>query len=208
MKKVFSNKGFNWILIIISVLNSIDNIYLLSKEFEDLNILFFRILVFTISSLSFLSFFILKLNKEFYSRLFILANLILLTLFIYYSFTVDQLLYSVTRTDLVSNPAIHIKFFIGIILFYYSIKFSQESKTKRQSDYGLMIILFGLFLIILNFTKVFDYTSGNFSLIEFIIKIILSAGIIFTGNRLRLSKLKFKTSIITTIILAVICGMI
>lgn len=208
MKKVFSNKVFNWILIIISVLNSIDNIYLLSKEFEDLNILFFRILVFTISSLSFLSFFILKLNKEFYSRLFILANLILLTLFIYYSFTVDQLLYSVTRTDLVSNPAIHIKFFIGIILFYYSIKFSQESKTKRQSDYGLMIILFGLFLLILNFTKVFDYTSGNFYLIEFIIKITLSAGIIFTGNRLRLSKLKFKTSIITTIILAVICGMI
>ncbi|WP_379964537.1 hypothetical protein [Epilithonimonas sp. UC225_85] len=208
MKKVFSNNVFNWILIIISVLNSIDNIYLLSKEFEDLNILFFRIVVFTISSLSFLSFFILKLNKEFYSRLFILANLILLSLLIYYSFIVDKLLYSVTRTDLVSNPAIHIKFFIGIILFYYSIKFSQESITKRQSDYGLMIILFGLFLIILNFTKVFDYTSGNFSLIDFIIKLFLSAGIIFIGNRLRLSKLKFKASIIITIILAVICGMI
>lgn len=208
MKKVFLNKIFNWILIIISVLNSIDNIYLLRKEFEDINILFLRIAVFTISTLSFLSFFILKLNKEFYSRLFILANLILLPLLIYYSFLVDQLLYSVTRTDLVSNPAIHIKFLVGLVLLYYSIKFSQESKLQRQSDYGVMIMLYGLFLIILNFTKVFDYTSEDFSLIEFVIKIILSSGIIFTGNRLRLNKLKFKTTIIITTIIVVVFGVL
>ena len=208
MKNVFSNKIFNWILVIISILTLIDSAYLLSKEFAYLNVLFLRIVVLVISTSSLLSFFILKLNKEFYSRLFILGNLILIPLLIYYSFLVDQLLYSVTRTDLVSNPAIHIKFLIGFILFYYSIKFSQESKTDRQREYGLMIMLYGLFLIILNFTKVFDYTSQDFSLIEFIIKIIMSSGIIFTGNRLRLGKLKFKTSIIITIIIAVVFGML
>jgi len=208
MKKIFYNNSFNWILAIISILTLIDTAYLLSKEFDYLNVLFLRIVVFVISTLSLLSFFILKLNKEFYSRLFILGNLILVPLLIYFSFLVDQLLYSVTRTDLVSNPAIHIKFFTGFILFYYSIKFSQESKTKRQSEYGLMIMLYGLFLIILNFTKVFDYTLEEFSLIEFVIKIILSSGIIFTGNRLRLNKLKFKTTIIITTIIAIVFGVL
>lgn len=208
MKKIFSNNIFNWILIIISTLTLIDTAYLLSKEFEDLNLLFLRIVLFIIPTLSLLSFFVTKLNKEFYSRLFVLANLIAMPFAIYYQFIIDQLFYLVTRTDLISNPAIHINFLIGLVLFYYSIKFSQDSKTKRQGDYGLMIMFYGLFLIILNVTKIFDYEPENFSLIKFVIKLFLNVGIIFIGNRLRLNKLKFKTSIITTIILGMIYGML
>lgn len=208
MKEIYSNNIFNWVLVIISVLTLIDTSNLLSQEFEFLNVLTLRIILFVIPILSILSFFVSKLSKEFYSRLFILANLIALPLAIYYRFLVDKLFYLVIRTDLVSSPVIHLKFLIGIILFYLSIKFSQQSKPQRQNGYGILMIIYGLFSVILSFTKIFDYDPANFSIIEFVAKLILSIGIIFIGNRLRINKMKFRTSIIITVILAIICGML
>ena len=207
MKEIYSNKIFNWIILIVSVFSLIDTSYHLIQEFEFFNVLTLRIILFIVPILSILSFFIKKLNKEFYSRLFIIVNLIVLQIAIYFQFLVDQFFYFVTRTDLISNPVLHINFIIGLVLFFLSIKFSKTPKIERQNEYGIMIILYGIFLIVLNFTKFFDYDSENFS-VKFVIKFLLSISIIFLANKSRTEKLKFKTTIIFFLILTIINGML
>jgi len=208
MKEIYSNKIFNWIILIVSVLTLIETSYRLTKEFEFFNVLTLRIILFIVPILSIFSLFIKKLNKEFYSRLFIIVNLIALQIAIYFQFLVDQLFYLVTRTDLISNPILHINFIIGLVLFFLSIRFSKTPKIERQSEYGIMIILYGIFLIVLNFTKFFDYDSVKFSMIKFVIKFLLIISIIFFANKLRTEKLKFKTTIIIFVILTIINGML
>jgi len=66
---------------------------------------------------------------------------------------------------------------------------------------------YGIFLIALTITKIFDYEFTDFSIIEFIIKLLLSIGIIFNGNKLRINTLNFKKSITITAILATICAL-
>ncbi|MDF2553692.1 MAG: hypothetical protein K0R77_2967 [Chryseobacterium sp.] len=204
MKEIYSNKIFNWILIVISIITLIDTSYLLTTDFEYCNVLTLRIILFIIPALSLLSFFVIKLNKEFYSRLFILANLIAPIISIYYRFLVDLLFYSVTRTDVISNPAIHVKLLIGIILFHFSIKFSKNSEKQRENEYGIMTMIYGIFLIILSCSKLFHTDSFNFSVIEFIIKVLLCFGVVLIGNKLRLEKITFKKYLILTLILTVV----
>ncbi|MRM83906.1 hypothetical protein D1003_08785 [Riemerella anatipestifer] len=208
MIRVYSNKIFNWIILIISVLKLIDIFFPLTQEFEFLNVLILRIILFIISILSVLSFFLKKINKEFYTRLFLLANFILPQIAVYFQFLVEQLFYSFTKTDLISRPIIHLNFLIGLILFFLSLKFSKQSKIQRKNEYGLMIIFYGFFLLILNFTRIFDYDSSEFSVITFCTKILLSISIISVGNKFRIEKMKFKTTIIILLILAIISGML
>lgn len=206
MKKIYASEIFNWVLLIISVVTLIDTSYLLTREFEFLNVLVLRIVLFVVPVLSIVSFFTEKLRKEFYSRLFILVNLIALPVIIYYQFLVDQFIYMVTRTDLISSPAIHVKFLIGIILFYLSLKFSKTTKAEKQREYGIVMMIFGGFLILISVTKIVD--SVNFSMIQFAVKLVLSFGIIYIGNRLRNNNLKFKTAMILAALLAIISGMV
>lgn len=208
MKEIYSNKIFNWILIIISILIIIDSFYLLTTEFEYLNILTLRITLIIIPFLSLLSFFVNRLNKELFSRIFILANLIFIPFTIYFQFLVDAIIYSITRINLISNPILHSKFLIGLLLFYLSIKYSHKNKFQRQKEYGIIIMTYGIFLIVLTITKIFDYNFTDFSTIEFVLKLILSIGIFFIGNKLRINKLNFKKSITITGILATICALI
>jgi hypothetical protein len=69
-------------------------------------------------------------------------------------------------------------------------------------------MIYGLFLIVLTCTKIFDYDFAGFSIIEFSIKLLLIIGIIFIGNRLRINKLNLKKSLSITGILATICALI
>jgi len=208
MKEIYSNKIFNWVLITISVLVLIDSSYLLANEFEYLNVLILRITLTIIQILSFLSFFINKLNKELFSRLFILANLIFIPFVIYFQFLVDAIIYSITRLNLISNPILHTKFLIGLILFYLSMKYSNKSKLQKHTECGIIIMIYGFFLIVLTFTKIFDYDSAGFSIIDFLIKLLFTIGIIFIGNRLRINKLNLKKSLIIIGVLATICALI
>ena len=208
MKEIYSSRIFNWILVIFSALTLIDKSYLLFNEFEHLDQLIIRLFFVIITTLSLLSFFIVKLNKEFYSRLLILTALITPGIIIYYRFLVDLSLYLLTRTDLISNPNIHLNFIIGIILFYFSIKYSRTSKIERHKEYGIVIIIYSLFLIISNWSIFIDHDSAELSIGKTITKSFLNIAMIFIGNKLRLQEIKFKKAIIIIIILILISGML
>lgn len=205
MNAIYSNKIFNWILVLISILTLIDSSYLFIRKFDVLNVIILGFFLCAISISSILSFFVKKLNDEFYTRLFIVSNL-LLTLYIYCQFGLNKILYAITRTDLIANPIIHFRFLVGIILFFLTLKFSKKSTQQHETEYGIMMMIYGLFLIILNVTTLFD--SSDFSVIKFIIKLLISFGILILGNWLRLKKIKFKLAVISVIILALICSFI
>lgn len=206
MKELYSNRIFDCVIFTISVLSFIDSAYLLTQDFENFNVLTVKTVQFIISILSISSFFFINLHVEFYSRLFILAKFILPPIAVYFQFAIDQLFYLLTRTTLISNPIIHSNFLIGIVLFLLSNKFSQGSKIQRQGEYGTMIMLYGIFLLLLTVTKVFD--SDNISIIIFVVKLLLSVSIIFVGRKFGTEKLKCKAAIISTLILAIISGML
>lgn len=208
MKQIYSNKIFNWIILIVSVLTLIDNSFRLNQEYEFLSVLILKIILFIFPILSILSFFFKKMTKEIYSRAFILVNLIFPPVTVYFQYLVDLLFYSFNRTDLISRPTMHINFLIGLVLFFLSLKFSKQTKIQRQNEFGILIIVYGLSLLILNLTRVFNYDSVEFSVITFCMKILISISIIFVGNKLRTEKLKFKTTIIISLILAIISGML
>lgn len=208
MKQIYSNKIFNWIILIVSILNLIDISSRLNQKYEFVSALILKITLFILPILSALSFFLKKMNKELYSRSFILVNLIYLPIFVYFQYLVNLLFYSFNRTELISKPTMHLSFFVGLILFFLSLKFSKQTKIQRQNEYGKLIIFYGLFLLLLNLIQIFDNNSTNFSVITFCIKILVSISIIFIGNKLRTERLKFKTTLIIVLILAMINGIL
>lgn len=208
MKHIYSNKIFNWIILVVSVLTLIDISSRLNQEYEFLSVLILKLTLFIFPILSTLSFFLKKMNKEFYSRAFIFVNLIFLQISVYFQYLVDLLFYSFNRTDLISGPTMHINLLIGLILFFFSLKFSRQTKIQRQKEFGMLIIFYGLYILILNLGRILDSNSTEFSVITFCIKILISISIIFVGNKLKVEKLKFKTTIIIALILAMIIGML
>src|SRR5690606_17204312 len=126
----------------------------------------------------------------------------MLPLSIYYTFLSDLILYSFSRTYLISNPIILANLLIGIILFYYSLKFSKLAKVQRESEYEAIIMILGIFLLLLTISKSLD--QEPIKVVQYIIGLLLSAGITFIGNRLRLKKLRLKTAVITTILITLI----
>lgn len=202
MKEIYSNKIFNWTLVIISILRLIGSSYLLTEEFNFFNTLFERIFLFVISILSILSFFIKKMNNEFYSRFFIVATLISPYLSIYYHFVSDKLFHSIPSTyfiyTITQAPISHFIFLFGIIMLFLSIKFSKKTIKQRESEYGIMIMIYSLYVIILCFIDYFQILLS----IKFVgIRLLLSLGILLIGNRLRLEKIRFINAIILVLIL-------
>ncbi len=107
---------------------------------------------------------------------------------------------------MISNPIIYLNFFVGIFLFYLSIKFSKKSKIEQQIEYGKMFLSLGFFLILLNATSFYD--SENFSTTEILIKFLISIVIAFVGNKLRMNLMKFKKAILFISILFFVYGLI
>ena len=204
MNKIYSNKIFNWILLIVSLLILIDNFSRINRSIEFNSAIVLKIALVIFPILSALSFFVKKLNKEFYSRAFILLNLIFPPIYLYYQYLIHLLIYSINRTDLISTPIIHFYFFIFLVLFYLSLRLSKQTNKQRQKEYGMMLMIYGIFLLIINITTNFDSHSVYISEITSLIKILISIAIIFLGNKLRFHKIKFKKTIILSIFIAII----
>lgn len=202
MKEIYSNRIFNYIVLLISVLGIIDTYISSKSEVDSLNIALLNIVLIVLPGLSALSFFVKRLNTEIYSRLFIVGSIIMLPLSIYYTFISDLILYSFSRTYLISNPIILANLLIGIILFYFSIKFSKLDKVQRERDYGAIIMILGMAMLLLTTSKFID--QEPIQVVQYFVALLLSAGITFIGNRLRLKKLRLKTAVITTILITLI----
>lgn len=205
---MYTNKIFNWIVLLVSVLFLLDSMHRLTQEFYHFNGVFLRVTLAVSSLLSVLSFFIKKLKGALFSRVFILANLILVPLSIYFQFLVDATMYLAIRFDLISNPLLYVKFLLGLILFYGSIRYSRQAKTQRHNEYGLISMMYGLFLVLLTGLKIVDYDVIDFAILQFILKLMLSFWIVFWGNKLRIGSLNFKKGISIIVLLIFIFTLI
>lgn len=205
---MYTNKIFNWIVLLVSVLFLLDSMHRLTQEFYHFNGVFLRVTLAVSSLLSVLSFFIKKLKGALFSRVFILANLILVPLSIYFQFLVDATMYLAIRFDLISNPLLHVKFLLGLILFYGSIRYSRQSKLQRHNEYGLISMMYGVFLGMLTGLKIVDYDVIDFAILQFILKLMLSFWIVFWGNKLRIGSLNFKKGISIIVLLIFIFTLI
>lgn len=206
MKEIYTNKIFNWVLIILSLIVLIEKSISLFQEYQFMNVLIVKMFLFFVPLFSLISFFVKKFSKEFYSKLFLGINFIVPLITLLYHFLVDLIIYSISRTELISNPIFYLNFFVGILLFYLSIKFSKNSKVEQQIDYGKIFLILGFFLILFNTTSFYD--SENFSMTEILIKFLICIVIVFVANKLRTNLIKFKKAILIISILFFVYGLI
>ena len=212
MKKTFSNRILDWILIGITLLFSVLSIWNLSSEFDFFSSYLLRIVFAITSIMALLSLLISKLNGQRFSRIFILATLILPAVLLVNLFITDLVFYGATRTDLLKNPLLFLKLIGGIILFYLTLKYSTQQKAERIKDYGILIVGIGIFTICYVLTRTlepnFNSDSNNYPIWKTIVKSLIGIATLIIGTRIKKEKIKFKKGLIWTIILMFIFGLI
>ena len=214
MKKTFSNRILDWILIGISLLFSILTVWNLLNGFDFFSSYLLRIIFALTSITAFLSLLISNLNGERFSRIFILVNLIFPTILIANKFTNDLVFYGTTRTELLQNPLLFAKLVGGIILFYLTLKWSKKEKTERIKDYGILIIGIGIFITLYILTRTLEPNFVTNDLIigyplwKTIVKSVIGIIILLIGTRIIKEKIDFKKGLIWTVVLMFIFGMI
>lgn len=203
MSEIQSRGVFNQTILILSILSFIDAAYQLAQPPEHQSVFVLRMTILAVSVLAISSFFYSNSHKEFYTWMFILINLITIPLTQYFRFLQDLLYYFIARFELISNPIIHIKLLLGMVLFYYSIQHSTKAKLQREKEYGIAMISYGLFLTILNAVKMLH---SEVSVFQFVWKFLLGSGIAILGNGLRIEKIKLKSSVLIFAVLLVLGG--
>ncbi len=212
MKQTFSNKYFDWILIVITALFSINSAINLFNKFDFFSSYFIRLTFALVSIVALISLIVKNGNGERYSRFFIIIGLIMPNLFFFNQFLTDLLFYGINRMSLIQNPILHFNFILGIIFFILTIKYSSQIKSYRIKDYGILISYVGIFLIGLilissiehNFIADLNYIP----IWEIITKTIIGLVIVYAGYGLINGNMKLKTCIIIAIISMFIYGLI
>jgi len=212
MKQTYSNKYFDWILIAITAIFSINSVINLFNKFDFFSSYLIRLTLALVSTVALTSLIVKNGNGERYSRFFIIIGLILPNLFFFNQFLTDLLIYEINRISLIQNPIINLNFILGIILFILTIKYSTENKLNRIKDYGILINYIGIYLIGLIITKSIEANFiadlNNIPIWKIITKTIIGLSIIYLGYRLRNEKMKLKTCLILTLISMFIYGLI
>jgi hypothetical protein len=212
MKQTFSNKYFDWILIAITFLFSIDTVLNLFNKFEYFSSYLLRITFALVSIAALISLVVKNGNGEKYSRFFIIVGLIIPSLLIFNQFITDLIFYGTKRLNFLLNPILYLKFIIGIILFILTIKYSKQTKSDRIKDYGILTSYIGIFLIGLILIKAiepnFNTELNNVPIWKIIVKTIIGLSIVYLGYRLKNENIKLKTSVILFLISMFIYGLI
>lgn len=193
MNDLYSSKFFNYLILLLSVLFFLDYLYLFSKYNHFLNLGFINICLSGICLLSILSFLVKKMNKTIYSQGFILFILLIMPLYLLLQYIIDLLIYSINRVDLIFHPIPIIKFCSGIVLFYFSTKFSSQKEELQNTDKGKIYTAIGLFLVLNQLTKFIDDTTIGISIL--VVKLALSFAFIFIGIQLYHNRMTDKKAI-------------
>lgn len=212
MKQTFSNKIFNWVLIAISLIFSVMTIMTLIDGFDFVSVYLIKIVFATVSLTALISLVAKEMNGERYSRLFIVAVVILPCVLVLNEFITDLVFYGVYRPELFSNPILFLQLLSGILLYYFAIKFSKQTRSAQIEDYGVLIIGTGLYSILSVMTRYIE-PIVNLEIIVYpiwktIIKSIIGIAIFIIGLKIKNGKIKFKKGLILTIILVFIFGLI
>ncbi len=212
MKKTFSNRILDWVLIGISLLFVFLTVWNLATGFEYLSSYLVRITIALTTILAFSSLLIPNIHGERFSRIFILLNLIFPAVLIANQFTTDLIFYGATRTDLLEDPLLFLKLTGGIILFYLTLKFSRQQKAEQIKDYGILIIGIGIFTICYVLTRTvepnFNSDLNDYPIWKTILKSVIGIATLIIGTQIKKEKIKFKKGLIRTIILMFIFGLI
>jgi hypothetical protein len=214
MKKTFSNRILDWILIGTTLLFSILTVWNLLSGFDFFSSYLLRITFALTSITALLSLLTSKLNGERFSRIFILVTLIFPAVFITNLVITDLVFYGANRTDLLQNPYPFLKLVGGIILFYVTLKFSTHTKVEQIKDYGILIIGTGIFMILFILIRTFEPNFVTNDLIigypmwKTIVKNVIGIAVLLIGTRIIKEKMEFKKGLIWTLVLTFIFGLI
>lgn len=212
IKKPFTNKIIDLILIGITSFFVILTVWNLTNGFEYLSSYLIRIAFALTSMMTFLSLLISQMNGERFSRIFILVILIFPAVLMANQFTTDWIFYGVIRTDLLQNPFFFLKLFGGIILFYLSLKYSRQRKEERTKDYGVLIIGIGIFIVAYVLTRTiesnFNADLNGYPIWKTIVKSVIGITTLIIGTQIKKEKIKFKKGLIWTITLMFIFGLL
>ena len=212
MKKTYSLRILDWILVGISLFFSVLTVWNLTTGFDFFSGYLVRIVFALASITAVLSLLISRINGERFSRIFILVVLLLPPLLIANLFITDLVFYGATRTDLLQDPSLYLKLVSGLILLFLTLKYSKQQKEDRRSDYGVLIIGVGIFAICyaltLTIEPYFNTDLSDYPIWKTIVNLIIGITTMMIGIQLKVGKLKFNKGLILTLILMFIFGLI
>ena len=189
MKKTFSIRILDWILIAISLLFSVRSVWDLTKEFAFLSGYLIRIVFALVSIMAVFALLLPKINGERFSRIFIVVLLLIPSILIAYQFIIDLVLYGAVRTDLLQNPLLYLNLIVGVILFYLTLKYSKQEVQQQRKDYGILIIGTGVFAICYVLSRTLEpilYTDLNhYPLWKTIVKSLIGIVTIAIGTQIK-----------------------
>lgn len=212
MKQSFSNKYFDWILMGISLIFSVIGMINLVSGFEYFTTYLLRITLFLASVAAFFSLVFGKINGERFSRIFVIVVLILPGILLLNQILIDLVFYSVNQPDLLQNPMLFLTLMVGIVMLYFTVKFSNQQESDRIKDYGILIIGIGVFTICYTLTRVIEpiivSEQNGYPIWKTVIKSILGISILIIGFRIKGQKIKFSKGLTLVLILMSIFGLI
>lgn len=192
MKQTYTNQSFNLILIAIAFYSTVQNMLKLFGPGYFLSSLLVPIAFIAISFGALISMTMNKLNGERFSRFFIIITLILPPTLVFIQYLTDVVFYGMNRWDLVLRPILYLQLIVGIILFLLSIRFSRTGKSERIADYGILIALLGIFLVVYTLTRVIEASLSILSF-KYFINTTLGLFITYLGYRLKNRKMTLQT---------------
>lgn len=202
MKNTFSNKIYNWILIFIFFAFAIYQLTCLFSRFPFISNYFETVFNLSLALIALYSLVNSKMDGEKYSFLFIIGYLILFPIS-YYTQYLSRIIKYVFSTVDFSFPIIHLIFLIGVFLLYFGNKFSKKTTTERNKNFGFISIIIGVYLILQRFINIFDF-GFNYSILKFMLVILIPCAIIFIGNKLKTNSINAKNGIILNIFLSIL----
>ena len=199
MKQTYSNKIFNWIILLTTLIFTIYHLIAIFSGFYFISATFDSLFYFALALSAFVSLLSNKMNGEKFSLFYISSFLLIFPISNYITFLIKVFKYGYSTVDF-EFSIIHLFFILGIVLTFFSDKFSLKSKNEIWNYRGIFFMIFGAYLqlkIILNY---FDF-GKMIDLKMLLLEILISAAIIIIGNRIKTNKINFSLGLIFEIFL-------
>lgn len=201
MKYTFSNKVFNWLMVLTSLFFTTFHLWTIlgSLHFNLINT--FQTLFFTgLALMSLLSLIIRRADGEKFSTLFILGNLLLFPVSFFVPFFTREFKYGFTG-NYFEFPVMYWIFLIGLVMFYFSKKYSRSTQEKRNHYFRIFSIVTGIFLIITLFLIEASTSGYSFTLTKYLIFALVAAILFSLGYQTKYTYLKGSTLLLLIFIL-------
>lgn len=209
IKKTFSSRVFDWIIIGTTLIFLVLNFIKLFSGYQYIySDIFPRLIFFLLSLNAVLSFVIPNVDGERMTHLFLGGVLILPSIVPIFQFLAELIFKQNFLISLLVTPFFYLNLFLGSILLFFSIKFTRKKKSKREKNLGIFLAGVGvyvlLYLLVKSVESNFRFVSGGFVLWEVIVKVVLGISLVITGMQVRYRKLNYSMGLILTALVFVL----